>query len=112
MEVQGRSKRGGHKRRWLDRVKVVSKKKGLSGRKCTTEQYGVVYRKHKLGNKMKRKKKKKIITQSLSDCVSAVFTTETPLVFGRMVSFTGHAYQYATTCQETCLKIDEVGDRW
>ena len=48
----------------MDRVRGDIKEKEPSGRKCTTELHGRVYRRistpHKSGNKMKRKIMKKI----------------------------------------------------
>ena len=44
IEVQGRRKRGTSKSKWLDRMTGDIKKKGLSGRECTTELHGGVYR--------------------------------------------------------------------
>ena len=42
MDVHGRMKRGMPKRRWLDRVMIDIRDKGLSGRKCTTELHGCI----------------------------------------------------------------------
>ena len=44
MEVQVRQKGGRHKRRWLDKVRVDIDENGLSGRECTTDLHGHVYR--------------------------------------------------------------------
>ena len=61
MKVQGRRKRGRHKRRWLEKEKDDIKEKGLSGRKCTTMLHGGICHRtstpHKSGNKKKEKKK-------------------------------------------------------
>ena len=43
MEVQVRRKRGGPKRRWLDRMTGDINENGLSVRECTTEIHGHVY---------------------------------------------------------------------
>ena len=43
MKVQGRRKRGSHKRRWLDRVKDDIKEKGLMGRNCTTVLHSIQF---------------------------------------------------------------------
>ena len=60
MKVQGRRKRGGPTRRWLDIVRDDIKEKGLLGRNCTTVLHGGVCHRtsttHKSRNKMKRKK--------------------------------------------------------
>ena len=61
MKVQGRRKRGRPKRRWLNRVKMISEKRDCRGRKCTTELHGGVCKRrstpHNSGNKMKRKRR-------------------------------------------------------
>ena len=59
MKVQGRRKRGGPKRRWLDRVRDDIKEKGLTAEEVTSVLHGGVCHRtstpHKSGNKMKRK---------------------------------------------------------
>ena len=42
MEVQWRRKRDGPKRRWMVRVRAVSKRRGCRRRKCTTVLHGGV----------------------------------------------------------------------
>ena len=61
MEVQRKGKRGRPKRRWLDRVRVISKRRDCRGRKCSTKLHGGLYRRtsipHKSGNTTRMKKK-------------------------------------------------------
>ena len=70
MKVQGRRKRGWHKRRWFDRMRDHIKEKGLSGRKCTTVPYGGVYHRtstpHQSEHTLKRKRKKRSTLQRLN----------------------------------------------
>ena len=58
MKVQGRRKRGRHKRRWLDKVKDDIKEKGLSADDVYDRATSTP---HKSGNKMKEKKASKLM---------------------------------------------------
>ena len=69
MKVQGRSKRGRPKRRWLNRGRDDIKEKG----ECTTLVHGGVCHRasttHKRGNKMKKKKEK---TKNIQDTINII----------------------------------------
>ena len=68
MKVQGRRKRGRPKRRWLDKVKEILKRRDCRLMMCTTVLHGGVC--HNSGNKMEEKKKNKFMSSGdISLCI-------------------------------------------
>ena len=65
IKEHGRRKRGIPKRRWLDKERMISKRRDCRLTMCTTVLHGGVCHRtstpHKSGNKMKEKKKKNMI---------------------------------------------------